>query len=168
MHGNDKIRFYYWRFMKLLIVISVIGFIISALLHIFAIFHVYRPPKALITTLNVGAAFLIYISIIISRRIRDRRNMEEFRKELFAVCPRWLSALTGFLIMYALGGLVFIILKKHFGNPPIDNKEGVIGGGIQGFLGHLMSLYAVAFSIIYCCGKIRKNHKDENSYILEE
>jgi len=146
--------------MFLLIVISIAGFVLSTLLHLFMLFHIYNPPRELIIFTNIGAAFVIYAAIFISKRVCDQANVKDFKKALYNTCPKWISALTGFLIMYAFAGLLFLIFKKYFGSPISASNEDSIGGNFRGFSGHWMALYALAFSIVYSCKKYVNALKD--------
>ena len=140
--------------MFLLIVISIAGFVLSTLLHLFMLFHIYNPPRELIIFINIGAAFVIYAAIFISKRVcgGSLKNIRRF-------CPQWISALTGFLIMYALAGLLLLIFKKYFGSSISTNDS--IEGNFRGFSGHWMALYALAFSIVYSCKKYVTTLKDD-------
>lgn len=135
--------------MFLLIAVSITGFILSAILHFLTLFHIYNPPRGLVMFVNLGAACMVYAAIFVSKRICDKPNIKDFRKVLSDVCPKWVSALTGFVIMYAFAGLIFFIFKKYLGGSLSTNNADTIKDNFQGFSGHWMALYALAFSILY-------------------
>jgi hypothetical protein len=137
--------------MFLLIIISIVGFVLSALLHFFMLFHVYNPPRGLTIFVNISAAFVVYMAIFISKRVCKKANIKDSKKAIYNLCPKWISALTGFLIMYTLAGFLLLIFKKYFGNSISTNSAA--GENFRNFSGHWMALYALAFSIVYSCKK---------------
>lgn len=143
--------------MVLVIVILIAGFILSALLHFCMLFQIYDPPRELLIFINMGAFFAIYAAMFISRRTCDIANSKDFRKILAKICPKWLSVLTGLLIIYTLVGFAIVIFKKYLGDS-ISTNEGGNGVNFQGFSGW-MAIYSLAFSIIYSC-KIYVKNKD--------
>lgn len=149
--------------MFILIIISIAGFFVSALLHFFMLLCAYNPPRELTIVINIGAAFVIYAAILISKRTCGKANIKEFRKTLYNICPEWLKVIIGLLIMYTIAGFVFVVIKKHFW----AGNEDAIGNDFQGFSGHWMALYALAFSILYSCKKHIKLTKDGTKCNLE-
>jgi hypothetical protein len=89
----------------LLVFISVAGLVLSFVVHFCSLFHIYYPPRELIILINAGIFVTIWPAIIIAKNTRDNIGMTNPKDIIFKVCPRWLSIMTGFLIMYALAGL---------------------------------------------------------------
>lgn len=144
--------------MLYLLMITAAGFVLSALVHVLMLLNIYQPSREEMIFLSVGGGIMIYIAIFIKKHTQGGSRIEDFNKELFTACPRWMKATTGFLIMYALAGLCFFALKKY-----LPGREGAAETAARGFTGYWMSLYALAFSIIYPCMRMRKRiHGDEN------
>jgi len=143
----------------LLIFISVIGLVLSAAIHLCTNLHIYNVPRGVMTFICLGSAIVMYPAIIISKKMCDEAGGKEFRKTIFEACPKWMSTLTGILIVYALGGLAFFIFKRYFTGAMVTNEKEVVGGSFQGFAGHFMALYALAFSILYSCRSLKKKSK---------
>ena len=143
--------------MFLLIVVSITGFILSTILHFLTLFHIYDPPKGLVTFVHLGAACVVYAAIFIPKRICGKANIKDFRKALFDICPKWVSTLTGFVIMYVFVWLIFLLFKKHSGGPVLTDDADTIKGTSQVFSGHLMALYALASSTLYSCNLYAKS-----------
>ena len=137
----------------LLIFISVIGLILSAVIHFSALFHIYYPPKELMILIKVGGFVVVYSAWIISKNLRDKGDIKDFKNALRNVCPRWLSIMTGLLIMYALAGLFFFLFRRYFAGSVPTN----------GFTGYWMSLYSLAFSLLYSCKRLKKNMSVESN-----
>ena len=142
--------------MLLLIFISVTGLVLSTVIHFCSLFHIYESPRGLMILINIGIIFVFYPAWIISNRMRNKVNVKDFKKTLFDACPGWLSIMNGLLIMYALGGLIFFLFKRHFAGPDISNGQGVMAEGFRGFTGHWMALYSLAFTLLYSCRRLKK------------
>jgi len=134
--------------MLLLLVISAIGLVLSAVIHICAIFHIFDPPRELITLIHMGGFVVVYSAWIISKKLRGEYDIKDFKNAMRSVCPRWMAIMTGLLIMYALAGLIFFFFRRHFASP----------ASINGFTGHWMVLYALAFTMLYSCRCLKKAH----------
>jgi hypothetical protein len=135
----------------LLIVISVIGLVLSTVIHFCSLFHIYEPSRGLMILINIGIMVVFYPAYIISKKTRNELNVKDFNKAIFDACPGWLSIMTGLLIMYALGGLTFFILKRYFASSAVTNGQEIISNGFRGFSGHWMALYSLAFALLYSC-----------------
>ncbi len=144
--------------MLFLLVISAAGFVLSALVHVLSLLNIYQPTRGETIFLTVGGGVLIYIAIFIKKQTRGQSRMEDFNKEMFTACPKWMKAFTGFLIMYTLAGLGFFVLKRY-----LHGGEGAAETGTGGFTGYWMMLYALAFSIIYPCMRMRKRIRGEEN-----
>jgi hypothetical protein len=105
--------------------------------------------------INTGAMVVLYLAYTISRKTRGELNVKDFRKAISGVCPGWLSIMTGLLIMYALGGLIFFILKRYFASSAVTNGQEIISNGFRGFSGHWMALYSLAFALLYSCRRLK-------------
>ncbi len=143
--------------MILLIVISVIGLVLSAVIHFCSLFHIYEPPRKVMILIDIGAMVVLYMAYTISRKTRGELNVKDFRKTISGVCPGWLSIMTGLLIIYAMGGLIFVIYKRHFSSAVNANGQGIIENSFRGFSGYWMALYSLAFAILYSCRRLKKH-----------
>jgi hypothetical protein len=143
----------------LLVVISVVGLVLSVIVHFCSVLRICEPPRELMILISIGAMLVLYPSFIIVNKLRKQDSTKDFKKALFAACPKWLSTLTGFSIMYALGGLMFFILKRHFATSPATDGQGVVTTGFKGFSGHWIALYCLAFSLLYSCRRLKKSKR---------
>ena len=98
---------------------------------------------------------VLYPACIISKKTRNEINVKDFKKAISGACPRWLSIMTGLFIMYALGGLIFFIFKRHFASSAVTNGQEIIANNFRGFSGHWMALYSLAFALLYSCKRLK-------------
>jgi hypothetical protein len=139
----------------LLIFISITGLVLSAVIHFCSLFHIYEPPRELMILINIGIMVVLYPAYIISKKMRNEVNVKNFNKALFSACPRWLSIMNGFLIVYALVGLIFFIFKRYFAGLAVTNGQEIMANSFRGFSGHWMALYSLAFAILYSCKRLK-------------
>ena len=132
----------------LLIFISATGLVLSAVIHFSSLFHIYEPPRGLIILINIGGFVVVCAAWIISKNLHNKDNIKDFKNAMHSVCPRWMSIMTGLLIMYALAGLIFFFFRRYFAGSAPTN----------GFTGHWMALYSLAFSLLYLCRRLKKAH----------
>jgi hypothetical protein len=142
-----------------LLIITAAGFVLSALVHVLMLLNIYQPSRGEMILLSVGGGIMIYIAIFIKKHTRGRSLLEDFNKEMFKACPRWMRVSTGLLIMYALVGLGFFALKRY-----LHGGEGAAETGTGDFTGYWMALYALAFSIIYPCMRMRKRTRGDEDH----
>ena len=137
----------------LLILISAIGLILSAVIHFSALFHIYNPPRELTILINVGGFLAVYSAWIISKNLHNEGDTKDIKNAIRGACPRWMSIMTGLLIIYAMGGLIFLFFKRYFaGSTPINS-----------FTGHWMGLYSLAVSLLYSSRRLKKQTLIERS-----
>ena len=141
--------------MVVLIFISAIGLVLSFVIHFCSLFHVYNPPRVLAMVLYMGAILVIYPACIVSKKMRCEFGKNGFKKAVQSVCPRWMIAMTGFLLMYAIVSFIFFYVKGS--STGLDtNGGGTTGRDLMGFTGHGMSLYSLVFSIFYSFRCLKK------------
>jgi hypothetical protein len=138
--------------MVLLIFLSATGLVISVIVHFCGLFHIFNPLRELSVLISIGAIVVLYPAFVIRGNLRSNYNGEDFNKTLFNACPRWMQTILGLFIMYALAGLIFSVFRKYFGVTVPPNAT----GSLRGFTGYWMSLYALAFAILYGCMKLKK------------
>ena len=105
--------------------------------------------------INIGFMVVFYPAYIISKKTRNEVNVKDFKKAISGACPGWLSIMTGFFIMYALGGLIFFICKRYFAISAVTNGQGIVANGFRGFSGHWMAFYSLAFALLYSCRRLK-------------
>jgi hypothetical protein len=133
-----------------LIIVAVVGLMISAVVHFCSLFHIYNPSRELMILINAGIIVTIWPAILIAKKMRDAIDMADPKELLFKTCPRWLTAMTGFLLMYAFVGLIYFMFKRYSYN------SGIAANGFRGFTGHWMALYSLALAILYSCERLKK------------
>jgi hypothetical protein len=127
--------------------ISAIGLILSAVIHICSIFHIFDAPRELIVLIHVGGVAVVYFAFIISKKVCSENNVTDFKNAMRSGCPQWMAIMTGLLVIYALAGLLFFLFRRYF----------VGSASINGFTGHWMALYALAFTMLYSCMRLKNN-----------
>jgi len=132
-----------------MLILAVSGFVVSMVLHILSITQLYETAKMVSHAISIGGFFLVYAAVFISKRKCSQIKTHNFKQELFNICPKWISTVVGIFVLYAIFGLVYYSIHRYSGEPasPSEKVE------FQGFTGHWMALYAVAFMIIYSCKK---------------
>jgi len=132
----------------LLMFISVIGLALSVIVHLCSLFRICEPSRGLMILISVGIVIVLYPALIIRRTIRKELSIENFNEAMFDACPKWLVIINGSFIIYALGGLIFLVFKKHFTNSTAND--------FRAFSGHWMVFYSLPFTILYCCRRLKK------------
>ena len=146
--GDDKLL--------ILIIISVTGMVLSAVFHFSSLFHIYQPPRELTILIWIGALVVIYPAIVIEKKTRKGVNVKDYKKAVLGVCPGWLLAVNGLIIMYVIGYIIFLIFEKFFGSPDVDSGQGVITNLTHGFAGHWMAFYSISFMTLYSSKRIKE------------
>jgi len=100
--------------------------------------------------INMGFIIVFYPAYIISNKMRNKANIKDFKKAIFDACPGWLSIMTGLLIIYALGWLIFFIFKRYFASSAVTNGQGIMANS-----GYLMAFYSLAFALLYSCRRLK-------------
>lgn len=147
--------------MLLLLIIAIIGFVLSFLLHFLTVFHAYYPPKEFTMVIYAGLIFLIYPVIFITKKKREEAGIPDTMQSLKNTCPKWLSGTTGLLIFYALIDLSIQIFKRNFDQsmgPDIVTSEEA-----KRFSGHWMALYALTVSMLYSAMHYTKDVTEDAS-----
>ncbi|MCX5633367.1 MAG: hypothetical protein NTW93_06825 [Phycisphaerae bacterium] len=135
----------------LLIFISAAGVALSFVIHLCSLFNIYSPSKEVITLIYIGILVVIYPACIISYKMRSGISTTDFKNTMLGVCPRWMSVMTGFFIMYAFAGFIFFISRKYF------TSSAIASNNFRGFSGHWMALYSLALILLYSCRRLKKN-----------
>ena len=151
--------------MLLLMVISALGFILSAAAHLCMIFNIYIPPRELFILIDVGFIAVFYPALIIRKKVRGETKRKDFNNAICNICPNWLSFMTSLLLMYALVWFVIIAFKLYSGST-VTGEEGIVDSSFRGFSGHWMVLYCLTFTMMYCCRKLVKSNKKSEEKTL--
>jgi hypothetical protein len=131
---------------------------LSAVLHFFSIFHIYEAPRELMILIYIGALVVIYPALIIKKKTSNEVDVKDFNKALFGASPRWLLTMNGLIFIYVFGWLIFLIIKRYFGNSAVTNGQGIMVNESPGFSSHWMALYSIAFYILYSCKRLKEVH----------
>jgi hypothetical protein len=137
--------------MLLLIFISSMGLVLSAVIHFSSLFHIYEAPSWLIMLMNTSMIIVFYPVYIISKKTVDEGNIKDFKKAASGVCPDWLLVTNGFIIMYALGWLIFFIFKRYFYESVITNWQRIMTNS-----GFWIAYYSLVFALLYSCRRLKK------------
>jgi hypothetical protein len=97
--------------------ISAVGFLLSLILHI-AWWLDVEMQLFIVTQILLLGMFLLFLPLnVIAKRLRRVYGKKGFREALKSVFPGWIASLTGFIIIYAIGIVLFKIVRK--GDPAI-------------------------------------------------
>lgn len=138
--------------MLLLIFISVTGLVLSAVIHFSSLFHIYEPPSGLMMLMNISIMVVFYPAYIVSKKTLDEKNVKDFKKAISGACPDGLLVMNGFIIMYALGWLIFFIFKRYFDSSVITNWQRIMVSS-----GYWMAFYSLVFTLLYSCRRLKKH-----------
>jgi len=125
-----------------LMVISGIGLGLSFIVHVLSVFSIWAPPSGLGMGLHWGGAVIIIPACIVSAQMRDRFGKKDFRKLIKSICPRWVVATLGLVLIYAVVSTVF-----HWAGNRTENSE--LRGLWGQRSGHWMAIYALAMLLFY-------------------
>jgi len=142
----------------MMFLVSFVGFALSVMLHFLILFQYYAPPRGLLLSMNTVAALVIYAAVEIAKRTCKQSDWKDIKKIITSHCPKWISVFTGTLIVYAFAGLLYFAFQNHFGD-----LDSISGRKVQNFSGHWMSLYALAFSILYSAGQYARSLEEHNN-----
>jgi hypothetical protein len=99
--------------------------------------------------IGISLIVVFYPTYIIWSKVRSKANIKDFKKALSGACPRWLSIMTGFFIIYALGWLMFFIFKRYFGSTFPTKWQGIMANS-----GILMAFYSLVLALLYSCRRL--------------
>jgi len=120
--------------------ISAVGFLLSLILHI-AVWLDVEKQLYIVTQILLLGMFLLFLPLnFIAKRLRRVYGKKGFRESLKSVFPGWIASLIGFIIMYAIGIVLFKIFRK--GDPAIVWSAIMMAG------------YAVATSCYYSYNRL--------------
>jgi hypothetical protein len=133
--------------MLLLMYISFIGFLLSFVIHLCSLLNIYQPPKEIALPLSIGIIAVFYPAWFISDKMRKDGDIKDYKKAILGVCPKWMVILNSILIIYTFAGLLYLFIMRQF--------IGTVSKNFRGSSGYMMSLYFLAFTILYCCRRLK-------------
>lgn len=123
-------------------ILSLLGFLVSSIVHACTLLRFFDPPKLLSTSLTLGAGLVVYLAVFFSRKAREKADVRDFRVIIMKTCPHWLLVSTGIVILYVFVGLVFRLTERSFGSSPMNDTPH--------FNGYWLALFAIAYLIVSC------------------
>jgi len=120
------------------LILAGLGFILSLLVHLLAMFGVELPQEVFVLH---GGIFVVWIPAVLVSNFTHHHPRHHFGwKDSLHGCPRWMRIAVYGLFAYVFLNF-FLFIAGIFG----PNASAVI----RGFSGHWMLFYAVAFATLY-------------------
>ena len=145
------------RLLILLIIFAILGFVASASLHVLSLLHIYEPTKTVSLLITIGGFLMVYMATFISKQSRGNIEPKVYRKMLFDISPKWISTLVGFLVLYAIAGLLYYAIRRHSGAAVLSSGKETL----QRFTGHWMALYALTLMILDSYQRYKKMNSSQ-------
>jgi hypothetical protein len=138
--------------------LAVVGFAVSVVSHLCALFGVAGPLGDQSWVLHVGI-FVVWIPAVLAGQSMGRNvPSKDFWKAALRGCPAWMRYTTYFFFGYAIFNFLLFILTAPSG---VETAGSVSPSMVRGLSGHWMAFYGAAFSILY--SKARTNERDHPS-----
>jgi hypothetical protein len=138
----------------ILMVLSALCGLLSALIHMGALFHFYHATRILLAVVGFYGvmAFLYPMGYILKKTTGDL-SREEYRKCMRSIWPRWMGLTVGFLIMYAIANIAFYFITRR---PPADNELYALDAKYRTFSSVWLALHFLIFLMLYGCRYLMK------------
>ena len=153
--------------MLVLLFCSILGLLISFVIHICAFLSLFHPAKILVMALNIGIWILFLSGEYFSKRIKKGIDKKEFRKSAISSCPYWLWVTAGIIIIYGTIMLIFSLVGAFSVTNTTKNSEIALDKFYRGYSALMMAIYALEFSLLYCYRKLWKAQVYDDASILK-
>ena len=131
---------------KELIILSVIGFVLSLIIHLITIFNLYQVPNAVIIILTTGI-LLVWLQSSKNLKIIHKAYPDQHPwKTVFTLCSNWIKYIFYFFIIYAI---LNFSLKMSFGNGDEYLNFDVSQNKLSGLSGFWMAFYLLGLIFGY-------------------
>lgn len=144
--------------MLTLLLMAIVGFVFSLILHVCTLLDVYQPPDQLVIAQNVGIGILFIAIGVILRRARRGLDEHFYKKHLLNISPEWMKPVVGFFTVY---GVVVFAVFLHGAFASASARAGVeitLSKFHKGLSALLMVFYVVEVSILYSLRVLLKSH----------
>ncbi len=139
---------------KQLIIQSVIGFVLSLIIHLIAIFNLYEVPNIIIIILTAGV-LLVWLQSSKNLKILHKAYPDQHPwKTVFTICPNWIKYILYFFIIYAI---LNFSLKMSFDNGDEYLNFDVSQNKLSGLSGFWLAFYMLGL-IFGCALQIHLNN----------
>jgi len=126
--------------------IAGVGFLLSLIAHLVALFGKSIPGGGLVWALHVGI-FMVWIpAILISKGKLDHVPAQRQLDAVIAECPGWMRRAIKILFAYAIVNFLLFIISTTGHPRPTGSAPAAV---IRGFSGHWMIFYSMAFVTFY-------------------
>lgn len=144
---------------KQLIIISVIGFSISMVVHLLTVFNFYLVPNTVIMILTAGILLVWLQSSKNLKVLQKAQSNQHPWKTVFTLCPEWAKYLLYFFVVYAI--LNFAIMMSFDGNSGYINFK-VSQNKLSGLSGFWMVFYIAGLIFGYALNIHLKNPNNKS------
>lgn len=140
------------------LLLSIIGLILSLIVHGAAVLGLPQPLGSMIWALHAGIFVVFCPAILVSRHLAGNFKRKDFWKVAFHGCPPWMQWLAKGFFGYAAFNFV---LCMAFGDLPQGKQAS--GGELtppdvfRMFSGHWMAFYAMSAAIIYSAIRVAQS-----------
>jgi hypothetical protein len=134
-------------FLTPFLLLSVVGLVLSLIVHIHALLGQPQPLGPATWCLHVGIFVVWLPTVLVSNQLKSYSSRKEFWKAVFRGCPTWMRWLTYAFMGYAVGNfLLFLAVMPPKGAGAGANASPEV---IRGFSGHWMAFYMAGAAAIY-------------------
>lgn len=133
------------------ILLSAVGLVLSLWSHFSAIMGSPQPLGHWASVLHVGVFAVWLPAILVSQRMAQGSDRQNFLNVALRGCPTWLRCVTFGFFGYAFVNIILVTMDPHEEKAggklrPFDDAPASVWRGLSG---HWMAFYAVAFSTLY-------------------
>lgn len=142
-----------------LIIISAIGFGISLVVHLLAVFDLYLVPNTVIMVLTAGI-LIVWLQSSKNLKAMHKSHPDQHPwKTVFNLCPEWAKYLLYFFIIYAI---INFALTMSFGRSDSYANFDISQNKLRGLSGFWLAFYSLGMIFGYALNIHLKNSDTES------
>lgn len=125
--------------------LSALGFVLSAYAHVTSLFGSSLIWGESVWFLHIGAFVVWLPAVLVSQRVMRDASQRDFWTILLSGCPPWMHSAQKILIGYVVVNFLYFMVTSVSRPASATTDPSVI----QGFSGHWLIFYGLAFCILY-------------------
>jgi hypothetical protein len=145
------------RFLSIIMILSLIGFGLSLLVHITSLLGFEIPPNIKCWLLHIGIFVVWLPTILVANNMSKEYKRRDFWKAILRGCPRRMRNIGIGIFAYAILNFILFIIS----NPGGSSNNGIDGYMplliLRGFSGHWMAFYYISFAVLYSAIYLSEN-----------
>jgi hypothetical protein len=119
--------------------LSVIGLLLSILIHLSALLGAPNPLGKLVWGLHIGIFMVFVPAVVAAQRMSRGVEQSEAWKVILRGCPTWMKVMMWGFFGYTFVNFLFVFVIQSGGE----------GSSLRAFSGHWMLFYFAAFAMLY-------------------